>query len=71
MLETLEQQKVMKLNPRDSVVVALAPIAKGETLSFESEEIQVTENIPQGHKIALVPLKKTMMSSNTVIRSVT
>ncbi|MGG5359500.1 MULTISPECIES: UxaA family hydrolase [unclassified Enterococcus] len=58
MLETLEQQKVMKLNPRDSVVVALAPIAKGETLSFESEEIQVTENIPQGHKIALVPLKK-------------
>lgn len=51
MLETL--QPTMKLNQRDSVVVALTPIPKQTQLTIDQQTITTLEDIPQGHKIAL------------------
>ena len=55
MLETL--QPTMKLNRRDSVVVALTPIPKQTQLTIDQQTITTLEDIPQGHKIALGDLK--------------
>ncbi|KWX87278.1 altronate hydrolase [Paenibacillus riograndensis] len=46
-------KRLMKMNPRDTVAVALRPIASGEVLSFEGLSLTATKDIPQGHKIAL------------------
>ncbi|MEG2097534.1 MAG: altronate dehydratase family protein [Pseudoflavonifractor sp.] len=44
--------KFIQIHPLDNVAVALEPIAKGTLLG----EISATEDIPQGHKIALSPI---------------
>ncbi|WP_110933911.1 UxaA family hydrolase [Paenibacillus bouchesdurhonensis] len=46
-------QRLTKMNPRDTVAVALRPINAGEELNFENEILKALEDIPQGHKIAL------------------
>lgn len=42
--------KVLKINPKDNVLVALQNIAKGETILFEGEEYLIKEDIPAKHK---------------------
>jgi len=44
---------LLKINPQDTVAVALHPMGAGETLTVGEQEITALENIPQGHKIAL------------------
>lgn len=51
-------KSLMHLNKYDNVVVALHPIPKGETVSEGDISVTVNMEIPQGHKIALVDLKK-------------
>lgn len=51
-------KNLMHLNKYDNVVVALHPIPKGETVSEGDISVTVNMEIPQGHKIALVDLKK-------------
>lgn len=51
-------KNLMHLNKYDNVVVALHPIPKGETVSEGDLSVTVNMDIPQGHKIALVDLKK-------------
>lgn len=51
-------KNLMHLNKYDNVVVALHPIPKGETVSEGDLSVTVNMEIPQGHKIALVDLKK-------------
>lgn len=51
-------KNLMYLNKYDNVVVALHPIPKGETVSEGDLSVTVNMDIPQGHKIALVDLKK-------------
>lgn len=51
-------KNLMHLNKYDNVVVALHPIPKGETVSEGDLSVIVNMDIPQGHKIALVDLKK-------------
>lgn len=46
-------QRLMKMNPRDTVAVALRPVSAGEELNFENQTLKALEDIPQGHKIAL------------------
>ena len=43
----------IKINPEDSVAVALAIIPAGETINVDGNEVTATEEIPAGHKIAL------------------
>ncbi|KHF37235.1 Altronate dehydratase [Paenibacillus sp. P1XP2] len=43
----------LKLNPRDTVAVALRPIAAGEAITGLDRPLTALSDIPQGHKIAL------------------
>ncbi|MFV0560321.1 MAG: UxaA family hydrolase [Enterococcus sp.] len=53
-------KKIMQLHPEDNVVVALCPIEKGETIEIEHvQPLIISEDIPQGHKIALTDLTAT------------
>ena len=51
-------QEFIKINKDDNVCVALKPIAKGTVVNVDGEKITTIENIPQGHKFAIKPVKK-------------
>ncbi|MXN90841.1 altronate dehydratase [Flavobacterium sp. Sd200] len=42
--------KVLKVNSKDNVIVALTNLSKGETISFEGGDYVLQENIPAKHK---------------------
>ena len=44
------KQIVLKIHPRDNVLVALRNISKGETVSLDGEEYLLHDNIPAKHK---------------------
>ena len=48
--------KLIRITERDNVAVALHAAAKGETLKAGDAVVIAREDIPQGHKIALVPI---------------
>ena len=50
-------QDFIKIHEDDCVAVALRPIAKGETLVVAGVPVTLKEEIPQGHKFALKPIK--------------
>jgi len=45
--------KIIRIHPSDNVAVALSPIMKGDVLPIGTLSVTATEDIPQGHKIAL------------------
>ncbi|MDR0572815.1 MAG: altronate dehydratase family protein [Tannerella sp.] len=45
--------KYIQINPADNVAVAIRKLSAGEKLSIGGKEIEVKEEIPAGHKIAL------------------
>ena len=49
--------KVIQISRLDNVAVALHPIKKGEEVSAGGITVTALEDIPQGHKIALKPIK--------------
>ena len=51
-------QDFIKINKDDNVAVALKPIAKGTTLNVAGTEVTTIEDIPQGHKFVIKPIKK-------------
>ena len=50
------ERDVIRIHPRDNVVVALRPLAAGETVSVDGQAVCVQEEIPFGHKMALTDL---------------
>ena len=48
--------KAVKISDRDNVAVVVAATAKGDII--EGLDIRALADIPQGHKIALQPIKK-------------
>lgn len=48
--------KLIRITERDNVAVAQHAAAKGETLKAGDAVVTAREDIPQGHKIALVPI---------------
>ena len=46
----------IKINPKDNVVVALHPIAKGTAVPLDDASVTAVEDIPQGHKMAIAPI---------------
>lgn len=42
--------KVLKVNPKDNVIVALQDLAKGETVEYNGESYTMQEDIPAKHK---------------------
>ncbi len=55
----------IKINPKDNVVVALHPIAKGTAVPVDNTTVTAVEDIPQGHKMAIAPIKAAKTSSST------
>ena len=51
-------QDFIKINKDDNVAVALKPIAKGTTVDVAGSSVTMLEDIPQGHKFAIKPIKK-------------
>ncbi|MDE3188367.1 MAG: altronate dehydratase, partial [Acidobacteriota bacterium] len=49
-------ETVLQIDPRDNVLVALAPLAPGTLVHFGQASCPVTEAIPAKHKLALVDL---------------
>ena len=60
--------KVIQISRLDNVAVALHPIKKGEEVTAGGITVTALEDIPQGHKIALKPIKN---GENTALPSVT
>ncbi len=44
------KHRVLKVHPKDNVMVALASLSKGEAISFEGENYVLQEDIPAKHK---------------------
>ena len=49
----MAMQDIVKIHENDNVAVALRP-CKGETLDVAGVKVSLLEDIPQGHKFALV-----------------
>jgi altronate hydrolase len=49
--------KYLKINPADNVAVAIVELKKGETVVVDGISVTLIEDIPAGHKFALVPFK--------------
>ena len=54
-------QDIIKIHQNDNVAVALKPIARGTVLSVAGSEVTTAEDIPQGHKFAVKPIKAPTM----------
>ena len=48
--------RALRIHPEDNVAVALEPIRADETISVEGAEVTARQDIPQGHKAALVSI---------------
>jgi len=48
----------LKIHPADAVAVALQPILRGSLIGLQDSQILALEDIPQGHKISLVHIRK-------------
>ncbi|MUG86042.1 altronate dehydratase [Paenibacillus timonensis] len=46
-------RRLMRMNSRDNVAVALRPIEAGEGIQWDDLIVEAKQDIPQGHKIAL------------------
>lgn len=51
-------KKIIKINAKDNVVVALEPLVKGDVVTVDGEDITLLEDIGQAHKFALTDIKK-------------
>lgn len=51
------KHRVLKVHPKDNVIVALTNLTKGETISFEGTEYLLAENIPAKHKFFMQDMK--------------
>ncbi|MCI5956368.1 MAG: altronate dehydratase family protein [Clostridiales bacterium] len=46
-------REMLKINPADTVAVALVPLHAGQTVMVEGTELTLTTDVPAGHKAAL------------------
>lgn len=46
-------QSIIKINPKDTVVVCLRPMHKGERIEVDGKAIEVKQDIPAGHKLLI------------------
>ncbi len=46
-------RQLLKINPADTVAVALTPLHAGQTVSVDGTELTLVTDVPAGHKVAL------------------
>ena len=51
-------QNFLKINPNDTVAVALKPLEAGTIINIDNNAIVLLEDIPQGHKFTLHSMKE-------------
>jgi altronate hydrolase len=51
------KHRVLKVHPKDNVIVALTNLSKGDTISFEGANYILTEDIPAKHKFFMEDMK--------------
>ncbi len=51
-------QSMIKINPKDTVVVCLRPMRKGEIVEVDGKAIGVRQDIPAGHKLLIKDTKQ-------------
>ena len=51
------KHKVLKVHPKDNVIVALANLSKGDKISFDGDEYILQENITAKHKFFIKDMK--------------
>lgn len=49
-------KELIKINPKDNVVIALRDFKEGETITIDGKEIKLLNDIARGHKIALADM---------------
>jgi len=49
----MNKSSFLKINPADSVVVCLEPIAKGTVIEVDGKKVEVLQDTPMGHKILI------------------
>lgn len=47
------EQKFIKINPADSVVVCLQPLSAGETIEVDGKSVTLNQDTPAGHKVLI------------------
>jgi altronate hydrolase len=52
------KQKILKIHPKDNVLIALTDLAKGEEVQYNGDRYKLSEDIPAKHKFTTVSLKK-------------
>lgn len=57
------EKTFIKINPADTVVVCLQPIAQGTTIEVDGAQIKVSQDTPAGHKILI---KDTPAGTNVI-----
>jgi altronate hydrolase len=50
------KQKVLKVHPKDNVLVALQDLSKGETVSYNGDEYTLKDDVPAKHKFITADL---------------
>ena len=58
--------QAIHISPIDNVVVALHPIAKGTLVEVDGLAVTALEDIPQGHKMAVKPIKNGRLNVQSV-----
>ena len=53
----MDKHMAMWIDERDNVAIAVEPVKKGETVRIHGEATQVSQDIPFGHKFALVKIQ--------------
>jgi altronate hydrolase len=61
--EMTEQRKVLKLDPRDNVLVALQDLRRGDAIHFAGQALVLASDVPAKHKFA----EKNLASGSDVI----
>lgn len=49
----MKQSAFLKINPADSVVVCLQPMAKGEVIDIDGKQVTLLQDTPAGHKVLI------------------
>jgi len=53
---TCSDRRLILLSPADNICVAATTIEAGESLAFEGRSITLSDRIPTGHKVAVLPI---------------
>lgn len=52
-------KQYIRIHPDDNVAVALSPLSKGSSVEIDDISLVLLEDIPQGHKFALIPIEES------------